>query len=332
MDRRKNGRGNSSWKSLCALLVVTLAACGGSGGGGNDPSQSGAQSTPLGSSSGGSTSSPGPVSGVIASADILSAAHANIPFAQQSGWGGQVIGQYPDANEIPETGINYTALSNGETLRLGKTLDPANTSSKVFQFQLAPNDPSTSGSKRSEIEFPANVVNGKTYWIAFSVNVQDWGSLSNGDAALFGTQVHSGDSSKGYSPSFSFAVYGGPNGGRTFQVFRTSSTGGGQTMVKYPDIPIRFGQWTDFVVKFRHATDNSGLLQIWMDGQQIVDYKGPIGFNTPGYRDYAKFGYYNWSSFDSSRKVLLRSPVLVSDPTGSKYSPDALRAFVQQGQ
>jgi hypothetical protein len=279
------------------------------------------------------TPTPTSTSSTIDAADILGLAKSNTPFAQQSGYNGQVIGQFPAAKDIPETGVNYTKLPNGETLRLGKVTDPLNANSKVFAFQLAPGDPTTSGSHRSELEFPPNVVNGQTYWIGFSVNVQDWGTLLNGDAALFGTQVHSGDSSKGFSPSFSFAVYGGPNGGRTFQVFRTSNTSGtGQTMVKYPDIPIKFGQWSDFVIKFRHALDSSGLLQIWIDGQQVVDYKGPIGFNTPGYKDYAKFGYYNWSSFDSSRKVLLRSPVLVQDPSGSKYSADALRAFVQQAQ
>jgi len=318
---------------LCALFVVMVAACG--GGGGGEPNQTSAQSVPSGSA--GSTSGGGSqaraAAAAIDTADILGEADANTPFAQQSGYNGQVIGQFPDAQDIPENGIHYSSLSNGETLRLGKVLDPWNPNSKVFAFQLGPNDPTTSGSKRSEFEFPPNVQNGKTYWIAFSVNVQDWGSLSSGDDALFGTQVHSGDSSKGFSPSFSFAVYGGPNGGRTFQVFRTSNTSGtSQTMVKYPDIPIKFGQWMDLVIKLRHATNNTGLLQIWMDGQQIVDYTGPIGFNTPGYRDYAKFGYYNWSSFDSSRKVLLRAPVLVQDPTGSKYSADALRAFVQQSQ
>jgi hypothetical protein len=313
---------------LCALFVVMVAACG--GGGGGEPNQTSAQSVPSGSA--GSTSGGGSqaraAAAAIDTADILGEADANTPFAQQSGYNGQVIGQFPDAQDIPENGIHYSSLSNGETLRLGKVLDPWNPNSKVFAFQLGPNDPTTSGSKRSEFEFPPNVQNGKTYWIAFSVNVQDWGSLSSGDDALFGTQVHSGDSSKGFSPSFSLVSYGS-SGGRTFQVFRTSSSGGtSQTMVKYPEIPIRFGQWTQFVFKFRHATDDSGLLQVWMDGQQIVDYSGPIGFNTPGYRDYAKFGYYNWSSFNSSRKVLLRAPVLVQDPSGSKYSVDALRAYV----
>jgi hypothetical protein len=321
MDRRNKSRGFSLASSLCVFLFVVIAGCGGGSG---DPSAAGAQSAPAG----GGGSSPGSVSAIDA-ADVLGAAHANVPFAQQSGYGAQVIGQFPDAQDIPESGINYTALPNGETLRLGKTIDPFDTSSKVFEFQLAPNDPSTSGSKRSEFEFSPNIVNGKTYWIAFSVNVQDWGSLPNGDAALFGTQVHSGDSSKGYSPSFALVTYGGATGGRTFQVFRTYTSGGSQSNFKYPDIPIKFGQWTDFVFKFRHALDSSGLLQVWMDGRQIVDYSGPIGFDTPGFKDYAKFGYYNWSSFDSSRKVLLRAPILVQDPSGSKYSADALRAYVQ---
>jgi hypothetical protein len=69
-----------------------------------------------------------------------------------------------------------------------------------------------------------------------------------------------------------------------------------------------------------------------MNGNQIMDYTGPLGYSTPGYKDYAKFGYYNWSSFDSSRKVLMRSPVLVNDPTGSKYQASDLRAFVQANQ
>ena len=328
MDHREKPRSNSLGKSLCALLIVIVAGCGGGSG---DPGAAGAQASPPGGAapSAGGGSAP-PVSGAIAiaAADILGEAKANVPFADQRGYNAQVIGQFPDAQQIPETGIHYTALPNGETLRLGKVADPQDASSQVFAFQLGPNDPNTSGSKRSELEFPPNVVNGNTYWLAFSVNVQDWGTLSNGDDALFGTQVHSGDSSRGFSPSFSLVSYGS-SGGRTFQVFRTSNTSGTtQTMFKYPEIPVPFGQWTDFVFKFRHATDSSGLLQVWMNGQQIVDYTGPIGFNTPGYTDYAKFGYYNWSGFSTSRKVLLRSPIQVRDPTGSTYSVDALRARV----
>jgi len=235
--------------------------------------------------------------------------------------------------EIPETGVTGPTLPNGERVRLGKMVDPLDASRKALMFQLGPNDPVTSGSHRSEIEFPAVVELNKTYWIAMSLYVFDWGTLSSGDEALFGAQVHSGNSNLGLSPSFSMVSYGS-KGGRTLQIFRTYANGSNpsssnEVMYRYPEIPIRFGRWMDFVFKFRHATDSSGLLQVWMDGEQIVDYRGPLGFNTPGYRDYAKFGYYNWGNYDSSRKVLVRSPIMLKDPTGSKYGADTLRAAVQ---
>jgi len=119
--------------------------------------------------------------------------------------------------------------------------------------------------------------------------------------------------------------------------YNTSSdpTPSSTTSLKYPDwsqpgVPIPFGRWVDFVFKFRHSMSPSGLLQVWMDGSQIMNYSGPLGYYTPGYNDYFKFGYYNWSTYNSSRKVLVRSPVVVADPTGSKYSAADLRSFINQ--
>jgi hypothetical protein len=247
-----------------------------------------------------------------------------------------VLGQFPAAKDIPETGIQGSRLPNGDTIRLGKVADPMNSSRNAFVFQLAPNDTPTSGSHRSEFEFTPNIELGKTYWIAYSVYVYDWGTLLNGDDALFGTQVHSGNSNLGLSPSFTIYT-SGAKGGRTMQIYRqysasTSPTQSNSVIYRSPEIPLPFGRWVDFVFKFRHAIDNSGLLQVWMDGNPIMDYAGPLGYSTPGYKDYAKFGYYNWSSFDSSRKVLVRSPVVVSDPTGSKYQQSDLRSVVQANQ
>jgi hypothetical protein len=83
-------------------------------------------------------------------------------------------------------------------------------------------------------------------------------------------------------------------------------------------------------MKFKLNTAGNGFLQVWMDGTQIVDHKGLLGYITPGNKDFFKFGYYNWSgsNFASTRKVLLRSPVIVSDPSGTKYKPEDLRAYV----
>jgi hypothetical protein len=263
-------------------------------------------------------------------ADILGQAQADVPFSRQSGWAGQVLGKHPDAKIIPESGIHGAPLANGETLRFGKVDDPARPGRKALAFQLSPDDPATSSSKRAEIAFQPNIDPDKVYWIAFSLYIYDWGSLPRGDESLFGTQVHSGDDSRGLSPSFTMGTFRG----NTFVVAVQHSTSSDPTprnMVsrKYAETPIPFGRWTDFVFRFRHSQGSEGFLEAWMDGRQIVDYRGPLGFRTPGHRDYAKFGYYNWSSFSSSRKVLLRSPVLVADPGGDKYREADLRAFVQ---
>jgi hypothetical protein len=103
--------------------------------------------------------------------------------------------------------------------------------------------------------------------------------------------------------------------------------------VRFTEYPIPFGQWADFVIKFKHNTSGAGLLQVWMNGQQIANYQGNLGYNT-GYKDYAKFGYYNWTASSmngTARKVLLRSPTIVSDPTGQTYTLEQIRALLGSG-
>lgn len=259
----------------------------------------------------------------ISGADVIGLARADMPFAQQSGYYGQVLGKHAAVASIPESGIHGAPLPNGETLRLGKAPDPADPRRKAFTFQLSPDDPSTSGSKRAEISFGHNVEHDKVYWAAFGVYVYDWGRLASKDASLFGIQLHSGDNSRNLSPSF--GIY--TTGGRTFRIEARASASSDprpQNSVtrKYAEQPIPFGRWMNFVFRFRQNTGGSGFLQVWLDGKRIVDHRGSLGFSTPGYKDYFKFGYYNWSAFSSPRKVLVRSPLIVADPTGDKYRAD----------
>jgi hypothetical protein len=276
---------------------------------------------------------PVPDAGSISSADIIGQAREDLSFSNQSGYSGQIIGTHPSASSIPETGIHHTKLSNGETLRLGKDADPSNSSKKALAFQLHPSDPSTSGSKRAEISFVKNIEHDKVYWVAYRVFVRDWGSLSSSDTSIFGTQLHSGDNSRGLSPSFSLVAN---NNGRSFQVYTVTSTSsspsqGNSVSTRHASTPIPFGRWVDFVFKVKQNTRGAGFLHVWMDGKQILNYNGNLGFNTPGYKDYMKFGYYNWSSgFNSARKVMLKKPTIVADPTGSKYTPDMLRAHINK--
>jgi len=284
-------------------------------------------SNPGGDTGGSGTTSP------ISESHIIGKARAEVLFSQQTGYHAQVMGKSTQAASIPETGITGALLPNGETLRMGKVNDPSGSGSKVFHFQVHPSDPTTSGSKRAEFSFAHNIETDKVYWVAVSTFIQDWGTLPSGDASLFGTQMHSGDNSRSLSPSFGLYTSAG---GRNFRVVARWSTSsdpqqGNSVKATYAERPIPFGRWADFVLKFRHNTSGNGFLQVWMDGELIATHNGNLGFNTPGFLDYAKFGYYNWSTFNSSRKVLLRSPTVVADPTGSTYTAAQVRSLLGSG-
>ena len=275
---------------------------------------------------------PLPTPSAIAASDILSQARQDIPFSSQSGYTAQTLGQHIEVESIPETGIHGTRLANGDTIRIGKVEDPANFGRKALVFQVSPTDPDTSGSKRSELAMEPNIELNKVYWVAFRAFVYDWGRLRPDDESILGMQVHSGDDPRGLSPSLCLCVV---DARANFEVISLTYPGSNPTprtftKTRHAKRPVRFGRWTDFVFRFRQSITSSGMLQVWMDGEQIVDYTGGLGFNTPGFKDYMKFGYYNWSGLDSSRKILLQAPTLVLDPTGSKYTASDLRAHINK--
>ena len=272
------------------------------------------------------TSNPGtsaPTSGAIDPAHIVQRASAEMAFSQQNGFNAQVIGQHLGIGSIPESGVHGTTLANGETMRFGKVVDPADSARKALMLQVHRNDPNTSGSKRTELRMGNNIEWDQTYWAAFSVYVYDWGTLTSSDQALYGIQLHSGDDSAGYSPSFAIYTVGN---GRRFNIQARSPSG----TQRYAEQDIPFGRWVDYVFKFKQNTSGTAFLHVWQDGVQIVNHTGNLGYKVTQ-KDYFKFGYYNWtgaSSNNNARKVLLHAPTIVADPTGNTYSAEQLRALV----
>ena len=280
---------------------------------------------------GASSPPPPPPAGAVDPADVMGTAQAEVPFAQQAGYNTQILAQYLNAADIPESGMHAFTLANGETLRFGKHADPLDSTRRVLAFQVDPNDVTTSGAKRAELKFGNNIEMDRVYWAALSVYAYDWGSLSTADDALFGLQQHNG-SPADLSPNIALITAGT---GRTFQIMAlgsssTSPSYSNTVTVKSQEMPMPFGRWSDFVFKFKLNTSGAGFVQVWQDGTLIFSHTGLLGYITPGYKDFFKFGYYNWSGagFASTRKLLLRSPVIVADPTGSKYQPEDLRAYV----
>jgi hypothetical protein len=285
------------------------------------------------------TALPGFAEPGISAGDVLGQVSAEVPFVRQHGWNLGTDGNYywPNKNAIPETGIRGSPLS-GDPLRFGKVADPLNPARRALQFQLGPKDALVSGSQRTEIEMDQNIEMEKVYWVAFELNVQDWGVLAKGDDANL-MQLHAGNSDLGLSPQIGLTTAvkkadARGNWGREFEVWVLYSTEAVPDKRRVNIVPfnigaIPFGRWSSYVFKFRQSLAN-GMLQVWVDGRQVVNYRGPLGFNpTPGFKDYVKFGYYNWTRPRTSRKLLMRSMVVVAD-SANKYGPEALSAFARE--
>jgi len=271
---------------------------------------------------------PPPSDAAVDPNDVMGSARAEVPFSQQNGYTAQVVGTYTSAPSIPDSGIHYNTLSNGETLRFGKQADPSNSARKALAFQLAYSDPATSGSRRTEIGYPQRIELNKVYWVAFSMYVRDWGQLSTSDVATVGMQVH------GAGPGLSPAIQLASRGGRTFWIdARTSSSNPASASTSFstksPEFPLPIDRWADVVIKFKLDPSGNGFVQAWMDGTQIWNFKGKVGYHIGDLKNYVKFGYYNWTSFPNPRKVLMRGNVYLQDPTGSKYKPEDIRSHIR---
>ncbi len=63
----------------------------------------------------------------------------------------------------------------------------------------------------------------------------------------------------------------------------------------------------------------NGHLALWLDGRQVLDYRGPIGFAGARSLDYAKFGLYHWThnnAWDMTaprRTAWYKGPALIVD-------------------
>lgn len=54
---------------------------------------------------------------------------------------------------------------------------------------------------------------------------------------------------------------------------------------------LRIGQWHDFVVQSKWSYRDDGFVNIWWNGEQIVGYKGPVGYNESVAPEF-RFGLY----------------------------------------
>lgn len=255
--------------------------------------------------------------------DVVHYVDTEAPFPEQTDYTVQCISTYTRSKEVPQAGIHGSRLPDGSTLRFGH-VDVGR--KRALAFVLAPGDPKTSGNPRTELKLP-DVSASEVYWVSFGLYVPRWGQVPSNDVAVVGFQFHSGGNT-GLSPAV--AMYA--RAGKTIEFASRYSLADpadrNQSRSPTPRrLDLEFDRWLDIVVRFKYGIPDGGSLHAWIDGDQVVEYGGPLGYKHR-FDPYFKFGIYNWTSgLNSPRTVCLRHITVVKDPTGDKYSFNEIDAL-----
>ena len=265
--------------------------------------------------------------GVSSAPHVSNQARARLAFASQQ-WGNiQCGGSLKATKDIPESGIHGATLPGSQSLRFGRVADNTTASGVAYQITLTPTDPQTAGSHRCELAFAADSVSGiprdTTFWHAFSVKLPDWRGTTDEQAIA---QWHAGDRSGGLLPIYTLLVRG--NVMRLLVRHDSSATPSRSTAVAtvvWSTSDWKANTWLNFVTQALVSPDvNRGpFIKTWLNGAEIVNYQGPVGYNQPTVQSYAKHGIYHWvdstNQWDMSlptRTLRLKRPLIVRDPAG----------------
>lgn len=286
-----------------------------------------------------STRTPAPPA-AVRSADILTEATAGMPLGDQN-WGYECYGAVQAATSIPRAGVTGNLLVGAPSLRLGIETPPNSPSRAGIVLRTASGDPEASGSPRCELSFVRGtkgyLPKASTFWFTATVWLDDWRGT---DDEQLVAQFHDGDWSRGLNPFFALLIRG--NQARVNVRWDTTQNETiAKTHVANKDIwsgSFDFSRrWVTFVVQARTSTraSDAPFVRVWRDGQLIANYSGPVGYNQPEFRDYAKVGYYHWlngNPWDQRmpvRTVYVRRATVISDAQ-NLYTEPVVRAHVDQ--
>ncbi|MEY2730498.1 MAG: hypothetical protein RL584_1624 [Pseudomonadota bacterium] len=271
----------------------------------------------------------------VSAQDILAQFVPGLSLSQQAFGNVQCYGLIIASQTVPEQGINGTPLPQGGTLRFGRVPDPTDARRWALRFTLMPTDPLTAGSYRCETAFNPRVSGlprGRLFWHAYSLYLPDWRATTDEQQL---SQWHAGDTS-GLQPIYALLS----RDGQMRLVMRTSSSPNPtpstvSTQVLWTSNSWTPNQWITVVTQALVSTDPaaSPFIRTWVNGNLVVNYKGPVGYNQPTAQPYVKHGIYHWTNLNAwdlrlaQRDVLFRRAALVLDPNRS-YTAADLGLFV----
>ncbi|MGA0608904.1 polysaccharide lyase [Caldimonas sp. KR1-144] len=206
--------------------------------------------------------------------------------------------------------------------RISLVPDPTDKNRKVLRLKQLPDDPQIAGQPRTELNFyrgrPAtSPPRDSWFWRVWQVYLPNWTPT---DATYIVAQIHS---TAGRNPPMALAIRSGRYTIDVRSATKVPMTQADQVhrVVRKDLGPAVTGRWTTIVQHVRLDPEGGGL-QTWIDGEQVLDYRGPFGYADGEH--YFKQGMYPLDS-KVGQEMLLRGPWFVRD---SGYEEPQLRAWM----
>lgn len=144
-----------------------------------------------------------------------------------------------------------------------------------MRIEIRSTDPQTSSSIRSELTQGGDEV-GIERWYGFNIYLENWTDDNAGEDVF---QWHP-DNTTGTATASLWT-----SGGR----FVFQSNTGGNAGSEYIDLgPIISNKWMSWVIHVKWAADNSGIMQVWMNGTQVINRTNTV--TSPPEGTYFKLG------------------------------------------
>ncbi|MEI9809123.1 MAG: polysaccharide lyase [Bacteroidota bacterium] len=175
---------------------------------------------------------------------------------------------------------DYSVQQTTERVKAGST---------AMRIEIRKTDGMVSGSIRSEITQGNDPLN-QDIWYGFSIYLKDWED-DNAPESIF--QWHPDN------PFGTGTMSLWTSGGR-FTYVTSNNNNSTSATNEYTEIgPVISNQWIDFVIHIRWATDSTGLLQVWKNGEQVIDR---ANVKTAAISSYFKLGInkFGWLTQEST--------------------------------
>jgi hypothetical protein len=180
------------------------------------------------------------------------------------------------------------------------------------RFEARHGDPPYGGSVRSEQKTGDILRIGQEIWQGYSMMYDNTMTNTNKDEIV--GQWHQKNE---------LSQYGGPaigihnKGDFNFYVYARLGVGSKGVTLQMGNVPK--GEWVDFVWNIRFATDDTGFIKCWINGEQRIDYKGACGY-IGGNGINFKFGIYPGFKTDytsQSPRIIYWDDLKIADSTAT---------------